>query len=148
VELQIGVVAYCLMPNHYHFLLKQIGTTSAGRCIQLLFNSYTKAFNVMERRTGTLFESPFKAIEVDDPDYLRSLCRYIHRNPVKANLVHQPEEWEFSNYQEWIGLREDVLVDKDFIILNFQSIDAYKEYVARGTEDSRLCESLKLDHGM
>lgn len=57
----ITVIAYCLMPNHYHFLLRQDGETSIADCIQAIFNSYTKAFNKMYHRTGTLFEGRFQA---------------------------------------------------------------------------------------
>jgi putative transposase len=148
VELDISVIAYCLMPNHYHFLFRQNGATSVGRCVQLLFNSYTKAFNVIHRRTGTLFEGPFKAIEVADPEYLKRLCRYIHLNPVKADLVKKPQDWEFSNYRDWIGLRDDLLVDRAFIGDHFASVEMYIALVAAEQDDLRSWESLRGNPGM
>ena len=89
------------MPNHYHFLLRQTGDYSVSEFMQSIFNAYTKAFNKMYKRTGTLFEGPFKAIEVLKEDHLLHLCRYIHRNPLEAGLVKNISDWPYSNYTEW-----------------------------------------------
>jgi len=70
LEFDIAIIAYCLMPNHYHLLLRQQGERGVGKCVQEVFNRYTKAFNSMYERTGTLFEGPFKAIRVDNNEYL------------------------------------------------------------------------------
>ncbi|HEV8537766.1 MAG TPA: transposase, partial [Bacteroidota bacterium] len=61
----VAIIAYCLMPNHYHFLLRQESDTPLSILIQAIFNAYTKAFNKRYRRSGTLFEGPFEAIHVD-----------------------------------------------------------------------------------
>ena len=103
------------MPNHYHFLLRQDSDIPISTFIQRIFNSYTKAYNKKYERSGTLFEGRFKAIHVDKEGYLLHLCKYIHANPVKALLVEAPEEWEFSNYPEWVGERNGTLIDKDFV---------------------------------
>ena len=105
----IAVIAYCLMPNHYHFLLRQDDQEPASRLPQRVFNSYTKAFNKRYDRTGTLFEGPYKAIHIDQDRYLLHLCRYIHANPVKHGLVSDLEQWPYSNYLEWIGARSGKL---------------------------------------
>ena len=102
-QYQIAIIAYCLMPNHYHFLLRQDGEATVSDFMQAVFNSYTKAFNKMYARTGTLFEERFRAIAVQKYEYLLHLCRYIHRNPLNAGLVKHPAEWPFSNYLEWVG---------------------------------------------
>ena len=133
-EYNISPVAYCLMPNHYHFLIRQDGKKSAGRAFQFLFNRYTKAFNVMYRRTGTLFEGPFKSIHVNRSGYLIYLCRYIHRNPVDAGLVRSPEEWRYSDYKEWIGQRAGALVDREFIKTHFKDPEDYRSFVLAGVE--------------
>ncbi|MCA9732121.1 MAG: transposase [Deferribacteres bacterium] len=74
-EFNISIIAYCLMPNHCHFLLRQNSEKSIIDFMQRTFNSYTKAFNRKYRRSGTLFEGPFKAIHVDEESYLVYLCR-------------------------------------------------------------------------
>jgi hypothetical protein len=118
------------MPNHYHFLLRQDGDDSAGLLPQLVFNSYTKAFNRRYGRTGTLFEGRYQSIWVDAEGYLLHLCRYIHANPVKARMVSRPEDWPFSNYLEWMDLREGVLVDRDFVAESFPQRAHYRQFVA------------------
>lgn len=85
---EISVIAFCLMPNHYHFLLRQNGKYLVSQFIQSVFNVYTKAFNRWHGRTGTLFEGPFKAIKIFHENHLIHLCRYIHRNPLDAGLIN------------------------------------------------------------
>lgn len=97
-DVQVTMVAYCLLPNHYHWLVRQDGETPAGQ----LFNSYVKAFNKAYHRSGTLFEDRFKAIPVDTDEYLYDLCRYIHGNPVRHGIALSPDLWPYSNYLEWI----------------------------------------------
>ena len=129
VELSVAVVAYCLMPNHYHFLLRQDALDAAGLVAQRVFNSYVKMFNKRYDRTGTLFEGRFKAIHVDREGYLLHLCRYIHANPVKDGLVPRLEDWPYSNYHEWIGARRGSLVDMAFVTANFPQPDLYRQFV-------------------
>jgi REP element-mobilizing transposase RayT len=125
----IAVITYCLMPNHYHFLLRQDDQIPAGRLPQRVFNSYTKAFNKRYDRTGTLFEGPYKAIHVDQDRYLLHLCRYIHANPVKHGLVPDLEQWPYSNYLEWIGARNGKLVDRAFVREQFPVPEGYRQFI-------------------
>ena len=126
---QIAMIAYCLMPNHYHFLLRQDGEIPISVFIQAVFNSYSKAFNLAFARTGTLFEGPFRAVAIEKYEYLLHLCRYIHRNPVDAGLVKHPAEWQYSNYLEWIGRRAGTLVEMDFVMANYPNPAEYEEFV-------------------
>lgn len=128
-ELSVTVVAYCLMPNHYHFLLRQDALDAAGLVPQRVFNSYVKMFNKRYNRTGTLFEGRFKAIHVDREGYLLHLCRYIHANPVKDRLVARLEDWPYSNYHEWIGARHGSLVNMEFVRANFPQPELYSQFV-------------------
>ena len=134
--LDVSVIAYCLMPNHYHFLLRQDGSHTISAWVQAVFNSYTKAFNKMFDRGGTLFEGPFRAVTVDRDEYLVHLCRYIHLNPVRAKLVQFPEEWPYSNYREWIGQRAGALQDEAFIREWFPSPQEYRQFVMDGLGDA------------
>jgi len=128
-ELGVTVIAYCLMPNHYHVLVRQDGEKRAGLLPQLAFNRYTKAFNKRYGRTGTLFEGRYRSVWVDRTEYLFHLCRYIHANPVKAGLASRLEEWPFSNYLEWVQKRKGTLVDREFVAESFPDADEYREFV-------------------
>ncbi len=137
-KLDISVLAYCLMPTHYHFLVRQDKEKVAGLLPQRIFNVYSKSYNNRYHRSGTLFESPFKAIDVDRYDYLIHLCRYIHANPVKAGLVKSLDEWIFSNYLDWIGEREGKLVDKAFISEHFPDVNEYCSFVFEYINDEQI----------
>ena len=83
----ISMIAYCLEPNHFHFLARQNGEEPAGNLPQFVFNSYTKAYNKRYEHSGTLFEGRFRAKAIQTKSHLLHLCRYIHGNPVKDGLV-------------------------------------------------------------
>jgi putative transposase len=140
----LAMIAYCLMPNHYHFLLRQDGEIPISVFIQAVYNSYSKAFNLAFARTGTLFEGPFRAIAVEKYAYLLHLCRYIHRNPLDAGIVKHPAEWQYSNYLEWIGKRIGTLVDMDFVKENYPNPKEYEEFVMNYEPPEKVRTSLKL----
>lgn len=124
--LQVTIIAYCLLPNHYHWLIRQDNTASAGLLAQRVFNAYVKAHNNAYDRSGTLFEDRYKAIHVESNEYLRHLCCYIHGNPVRHSIADAPELWPYSNYLDWIGKRSGTLLDRQFIIVQFASIEHYQ----------------------
>jgi len=131
------------MPNHFHFLFRQDGDASLNIAVGYLFNTYTKAINKKYNRTGTLFEGHFKCIEVEDEKYLLELCRYIHRNPVDDKLVEKIEEWEFSNYLEWVGERKGSLIDTDLRDKHFPAGKGYENYVMDYVSDKQARNELR-----
>ena len=132
----LKVIAYCLMPNHYHFLLLPEEDGILSRFIQRLFNSYTQAFNKQQNRTGTLFEGRAKSVLVDTDEYILHICRYLHLNPVKANLVTHPEDWPYSNYLEWVKKRGGTLVDREIVNGLFTSANEYENFVLNDIDNS------------
>jgi len=134
----LDVVAYCLMPTHYHLLVgvkqtSEVGETSevspVSKAMMRFSVSYTKAMNKRYDRVGTLFQGAFRAKHVDGDNYLVHLSRYIHLNPVIAGLVGRPEEWEFSSYPEYIGIRNGTLPAPEIVLSQFPSPEAYREFV-------------------
>ncbi len=138
-----SVIAHCLMPNHYHFLLRQDGDIPLNIPIAYLFNTYAKAVNKRYNRTGTLFEGPFKSIEVEDEKYMLELCRYIHRNPVDDEMVANIEDWEFSNYLEWINKRKGSLIDLNLRDKYFPNGKGYEKYVKSYLSDKQARNELR-----
>jgi putative transposase len=129
VDCDISVIAYCLLPNHYHWLIRQNGEFEAGKLVARVFGSYSQAFNKVYNRSGTLFEGKFQAILVESDEYLRHLCRYIHANPVRHGISLSPDLWPYSNYLEWIGKRTGTLVDQAFVTTHFPKPGQYEAYV-------------------
>ena len=132
----VSIIAYCLMPNHYHFLFHSDTDDAVGRFIQRLFSTYTQAFNRQQRRSGTLFEGRAKSVEVEDEQYAIQLCCYIHLNPVVARLVKRPEDWPYSNYLEWIGQRVGTLMDRDFVQAYYTRPDEYAAFILSSVNEA------------
>lgn len=138
-----GIIAYCLMPNHYHFLLRQETDVPLSKFVGVVFNAYVQAVNQQQKRTGTLFADRFKHVWVDRDEYLSHLCRYIHLNPVSAHLVSRPNEWPFSNYREWIGERSETLCDQRFMNESFPIVGTYRTFVEDYWNEQHSFEDLK-----
>jgi putative transposase len=110
------VFAWCLMPNHFHFLIavdeKSLTPIKSGgitmpaitNAFRLLQSSYAKGVNIQQKRTGNLFQQKTKSKLVSGKDdYTRTAFLYIHQNPVKAQLAKSMGEWEYSSWQEYFG---------------------------------------------
>ncbi|HKZ55476.1 MAG TPA: transposase [Anaerolineales bacterium] len=122
------LVAYCLMPNHYHLLVCP-GDSALSHRMQLLAISFTKKMNLRHHRVGALFQSQFKAIAVQDDTYLACLSAYFHLNPVRAGLVDRPEDWPYSSYPEYLGLRQGLLPSPESVLDQFGSPAACRQFV-------------------
>jgi REP element-mobilizing transposase RayT len=112
-EYKTRVLAYCLMPNHYHLLIQASSELSQFMCI--LNVQYAKFFNKKYNISGHLFGDRFKSFLVADDPYLLTLIRYIHNNPVRANLTDNPLSYEFSSlkdYQRKNGIIDTKLIEK------------------------------------
>jgi putative transposase len=140
---KVTAVAYCLLPNHYHFLLRQDSETEARILIQRLFNQYGKIYRAKYKHSGSIFEGPYQVKVVAVYQYLRHLCRYIHANPVKHGLVSDPADWPYANYLEWLNLRSGALVDRQFVTDNFPNPNEYQEFVWDYLRHDNLPEEVK-----
>jgi putative transposase len=134
IEQALDVLAYCLMPNHYHLLVR-CKTDEVSGAMQRLSIAYTKAMNRRYKRVGVLFQGQFQAIAVDSAEYLYHLTRYIHLNPVKAGLVADPQDWEFSSFLEYAGLRSGTLPRLDVLQQKFASEAEYQRFLKPGHDD-------------
>jgi len=130
----VSVLAYCLMPNHYHMLVRQDLKGSISRFLQTTFNAYVQYFNMMEKHSGTLFQGPAKSKHIDSNAQLMRCLAYIHTNPVRASLVRNVRDWEYSDYAVWAGDPEANLASKhlrDFLIGSGKTYEAFvRAYLA------------------
>jgi REP element-mobilizing transposase RayT len=141
----LDTIGYCLMPTHFHFLVrvKRIEPSEGlkpsegliNRRIGTLLNSYAQAFNKMWDRHGNLFNQKTKAKPVSSDSYLITLLTYIHQNPIRSGLVKKAEEWLFSSYQDYIDLRKGTLPNKE-LILSMIKKEELKEFT-----ETRLLET-------
>lgn len=125
----VHVVAYCLMPNHYHLLI-YLREENLSAAMHRFTMSYTNAINRRYSRCGSLFQGRFQLIHIDSDEYLLNLTRYIHLNPVKSGLVKRPEGWEFSSYHEYVDLRQGTLPQPQYVLPQVGSAEAYRQFVA------------------
>ena len=134
----IDIIAYCLMPNHYHLLVCLKVDNLSRRVMQPFGVSYTKAVNKQQGRVGPVFQGPFQAVQVDGNEQLVHLSRYIHLNPVCAGLVAAPEAWAFSSYRDYVGLRQGTLPRPDDVLALFPSREAYRTFVETDQDQSSI----------
>jgi REP element-mobilizing transposase RayT len=142
-SLNLSIIAYCLLPNHYHFLIRQDGEARAGLLPQRIFNGYTKAYNQRYGHSGTLFESNYKVKAVEDEAHLITLCRYIHANPVLHGIVGDLQDWPYSNYLEWIGERKSTLVDRDIVAIYAEDPARYETDVNAYLREHKVMDALE-----
>jgi|WetSurMetagenome_2_1015567.scaffolds.fasta_scaffold597378_1 putative transposase len=125
----LPIIAYCLMPNHFHFLLRQDAPRRLSNYMGLVCKSYVLAFNKCFERSGHLFEGKYKLRHVDEEGYLLHLSRYIHLNPVRARLAKHAEDWPYSSCREYYGLRENRIVCCGPILQEFGDSEGYKKFI-------------------
>lgn len=124
------ILAWCLMPNHFHFLIHANATTvpmihdgsidrqQFSQGVKQLLSSYAKAINKQEARVGNLFQQKTKAREVSnmDRDYPLTAFHYVHQNPMRAKMVSRMEDWEFSSFNEYLEKSPHQLCNRELAI--------------------------------
>ena len=140
---EVAVVAYCLMPNHYHLVIRQNEYGDIGGFLKTSFNAYTQAMNKRYGHSGTLFQGQCKCKHVDSREYCLRLVRYIHRNPLSSQMVSHLRDWMFSDYLEWIGIRTRLLADFELRDAFFKSPSKYERYVEEYVEDNEVSIDLR-----
>jgi len=125
----IEIACYCLMPNHFHLLIKQIKDGGVQEFANKISNSYTKYFNTKYKRIGPLFQGAFKAVPVETDEQLIHLSRYIHLNPYVSDLVENLESFLYSSYNDFIKGTENKLCNSTLILGFFKDVKDYKKFV-------------------
>lgn len=143
-EFNITILGYCLMPNHFHFLLRQDTDIPLTSFMLRLGTSYAKYFNIKYDQVGSLFQDRFKAKLVETDEYLLQLSRYIHRNPIEipsSTPGVELSDYRWSSYPAYINEDKNDLVDTSFILNYFAKSDPqadYKEFVEHDFKDEDL----------
>lgn len=119
----IQLLAYCLMPNHFHLLVYQIDQTAMSSLMHAVLSSYSSYFNTKYGQSGSLLESPYKAVRVDDDRYLMHISRYIHRNP------RDWRDYSYSSIHNYEGKRRQDWVKPSRIQELFPSFSHYIDFL-------------------
>ncbi|MEK7526171.1 MAG: transposase [Patescibacteria group bacterium] len=123
---EIELLCYCLMPNHFHFLVKQSKYDAINRFIKSLLVKYSMYFNKKYNRVGKLFQGVYKAVKVGNQEQLLYLTRYIHLNPKKDNIVNH----SYSSLDNYIGKFEQEWVKPGEILEYFSNTNKNLTYMA------------------
>lgn len=130
-----SIYAYCLMPNHYHFLVEEKKTPIA-KLMRRLFTSYSLYFNKKYNKNGPLFQDRFKSKLVQKDDYFLVVSRYIHLNPYLSGLTNDPEEYVYSSIREYTGKNKRKIIDLDKVTILLgdkeNRIETYLKFVRDG----------------
>ncbi|MEK6804980.1 MAG: transposase [Nitrospirota bacterium] len=129
---------YCLMGNHYHLVI-ETPEPNLSRGLRRLHGTYTQWFNRRHRRVGHVLQGRFKSLLVEKERYLLELCRYVVLNPVRAGMVTDAGDWEWSSYRATAGVQETpTWLDVPMVLSLFDisvatARAAYRHFVAEGT---------------
>jgi putative transposase len=140
---EVSVHAFVCMTNHVHILLTPWNDNSASRMMQRLGASYAAGINAAYRRTGSLWEGRFKSSLVDSERYVLACYRYIELNPVRAGIVRQPSDYQWSSHKHHVaGLSEyPIGPHSEWLALGADAASRrrrYAELVAQGVTDLEL----------
>jgi putative transposase len=122
----VGFTAFCLNPNHFHFILEQLEENGIEKFMHRLSTGYTKYFNQKHKRSGSLFQGTYQAVHIDSNEYLLHLSVYVNLN----FRVHKIENHLFmSSWREYQKKSRFNFCDKDAVLGQFKNRDEYKRYV-------------------
>lgn len=139
----VTIICFCLMPNHFHFLIKQKQKDGIKKFIQRLCNSYAHFYNTKYQLKGSLFQGNFKAVRVADDEQLLHLSRYIHLNPVTSYITEYPQQYEFSSYNAYLGKENINFIDPSIVLEQFTSLESYNKFVLQRKDYQRELENIK-----
>ncbi len=137
----VNFISFCIMPDHYHLLIKILDGSMFSKYLGDIENSYCRYFNLKHNRKGPLWQSRFKAVKIKNEEQLLHISRYIHLNPVTAGLVGRPEEWLTSSYR-------DIITNKFFLNkiigeISIRNSSVYKKFVENNINYQKKLKKIK-----
>lgn len=140
------LISYCLMPNHFHLLLKQNKDKGISKFMANLQNSYTKYINLKNDRVGHLLQGQFKTVKIDSEEQLLHVSRYIHLNPYSSAVVADYQsllDYEWSSLKEYVLDQQNEVCVKDIILDSFNSKLKYRDFVLDNAGFQKNLENIK-----
>lgn len=124
-ESRIKILAYCIMNNHAHFLIYSETIEDISKFMQKLNTSYSIYYNKINNRVGYVFRNRYYSQEILNQGQLYTCLRYIHNNPVKANMTKSMKEYQYSSYNEFFGERK--IISEDSKIILFGAVSNFEK---------------------
>lgn len=140
---KVEVLAYCLMSNHFHFLVKQLEDNGVTNYFQRLLNSYAHYVNVKNGRIGPLFAGRYKNVLIENDEQFIHVSRYIHLNPFVARLVSDLKNYPWSSYRSYVSGEEDELSSPEEVLKMFNSRGDYENFVINQADYGVELEKIK-----
>lgn len=137
---QIKFLAYTIMPDHYHLLVKIISGNFSSY-IGRVENSFSHFFNLKFKRKGPLWQSRFRSVRITSNEQLLHVHRYIHLNPTSSNLVNKPENWELSSYKDFIS--DEIYLKQIATEISIRNPIYYKKFVEDQQDFQRKLKAIK-----
>jgi len=143
IEKVVDIALYSLIPNHHHFIVKQLTENGIPLLMHKLGTSYTNYFNKKYNRSGSLFQGPYKAIHIDNNDYLLWLSGYVNGN-IEIHKLGEAETYLWSSFKNILKLeKSEILSGTEIVLSQFKDIEDYKKFVKIVIEESRNRNDLK-----
>lgn len=139
----VEIICYCLMPNHFHLLVKQLQDGGISELMRKLLLSATKYRNTKYNRQGSVFQVPFKAVHVESEEQLLHVSRYIHLNPLVSLLTKDLKSYPWSSYLNYIGLSDNPALKKEEVLNFFKSPQDYEKFVLDQADYGIQLEKIK-----
>lgn len=139
----ISLVAFVIMSNHFHFLVKQEKSDGIRTYLQKLTNSFSHYFNLKNKRKGSLFEAPFKAVRIETEEQLIHVSRYIHLNPTTSYITENPADYPYSSYAAYMRQQQGSLVDPTYVLSSFVNKKRYEQFVLNQKDYQRKLQEIK-----
>lgn len=144
---RVVILAYCLMPTHFHFLIKQTKDKGISRYMADIINSFTRYFNIRIERKGPVFLSDFKSVQINNEAQFMHVSRYIHLNPYNGGIVKNYEElqnYPWSSLKDYIhGINGKIISPKDLMLLFNNNRKRYKRFILSNAQHQRTLEVIK-----
>lgn len=144
---RVNILAYCLMPNHFHFLIQQIKNDGINRFMSNSLNSLTRYHNLLNKRKGPIFLTQFRSRLIVSREQLIHVSRYIHLNPYSSGVVSGIKElkrYRHSSFKEYLGLTPCTLTNSKLILHEFNNNGSrYEQFVVNNAEHQRTLEHIK-----
>lgn len=142
----VELISFCLMPNHFHLVVKQVHEGGIAKFIGNLTNSFTRYYNVKNERSGPLYQGKFKAVLLETNEQLLHVVRYVHINPYSSHVVKQIKDiltYPYSSMCIYLGQKYSPYVKTQMILDQFKGLEDFIAFTLDNADYQRQLENIK-----